>query len=171
MKSAVVRLGAVACLLGFAATANAQTSGVSYTYVDLQASFASIDVGTAGDIDGNGAKLFGSLALNRYFHALAGFERLGPDDIVIDDGLGNITTISIDDLDTWEIGVGVNTPTMGRSARQYRGGFVDRYSLFADVRAQGQDSSGSDRSGWSVNGGVRAVNFTRLVRIFCICYD
>lgn len=171
MKSAVVRLGAVACLLGFATTAHAQTAGVSYTYVDAQYSFASIDVGSAGDVDADGPKLFGSVALNRYFHALVGFERLSPDAIQLDDGLGNITTINLDDLDTWEIGVGVNTPTMGRAARQYRGGFVDRYSLFADIRVQGQDSSGSDRTGWSVNSGFRAVNFTRLETILGVGYE
>ena len=180
MNSAVIRLGAVACLLGIGATAQAQMTGtagtaVSYTYIDAQYSFAKIDVqsalGSVGDIDGDGLNLNGSLALNDYSYALAGFERLSPDDIEIDDGLGNITVIPTDDLDTWVIGLGLNTPTMGRTDRQYRGGLIDRYSLYADARYQGQDSGGSDRNGWSLNAGFRSVNFTRMEVILGFGYE
>lgn len=180
MKSAFVRLGAVACLLGFGATAQAQMTGVagtavSYTFVDLQYSFAKIEVsdalGSVGDIDGDGPNLNGSLALGPHMHALAGFERLSPDDIEIDDGLGNITVIPTGDLDTYMIGFGFNTPTMGRTDRQYRGGLIDRYSLFADARYMGQDSGGSDRNGWSLNAGFRSVNFTRMEVILGLGYE
>jgi len=179
MKSAFVRLGAVACLLGFAVTAQAQMTGVagtavSYTYVDFQYSFAKIDVPDAlggGDIDGNGPNLNGSMALSPHTHILAGFERLNPDDIEIDDGLGNITVIPTDDLDTLMIGFGFNTPTMGRTDRQYRGGLIDRYSLYADARYQSQDSGGSDRKGWSLNTGFRSVNFTRMEVILGFGYE
>lgn len=179
MKSAFVRLGAVACLLGFGATAHAQYSGVSfsgvsYTFIDLQYTFADIDVSGlpgVGDIDGNGPNLNGSLALNKYTHVLAGFERINPDDIEIDDGLGNITVIPTDDVDTYMVGFGFNTPTMGRAESQYRGGLIDRYSLFADARYMGQDSGGSDRNGWSLNAGFRSVNFTRMEVILGLGYE
>lgn len=179
MKSAFVRLGAVACLLGFGVAAEAQMqsvagASVSYTFIDAQYSFAKIDVPDAlggGDIDGDGPNLNGSLALNKYTHVLAGFERLSPDDIEVDDGLGNITTIPTDDLDTWAIGFGLNTPTMGRADRQYRGGLIDRYSLYADARYQGRDSGGSSQSGWSLNTGFRSVNFTRMEVILGIGYE
>ena len=39
MKSVFLRLSAVACLLGFGATATAQ---VPYTYIDVQAVFAAV---------------------------------------------------------------------------------------------------------------------------------
>jgi len=178
MKSALIRLGAVACLLGLGTTAQAQysTSGaaVSYTFIDAQYTFAKIDVPDSlggGSIDGNGPRLTGSMGLNRYTHLLAGFERLNPDDIEIDDGLGNITVIPTDDLDTYAIGFGFNTPTMGRADRQYRGGLIDRYSLFADARYMGQDSGGSDRNGWSLNTGFRSVNFTRMEVILGFGYE
>lgn len=179
MKSAFVRLGAVACLLGFGAAAHAQYSGVSFTgvsysFVDFQYTFANIDVPDAlggGDIDGNGPNLNGSLALNNYMHVVGGFDRLNPDDIENDDGLGNITVIPTDDVDTYMVGIGFNTPTMGRGERQYRGGLIDRYSLFADARFMNQDSGGSDRDGWSLNAGFRSVNFTRVEVILGIGYE
>lgn len=179
MKSAFVRLGAVACLLGFGAAAHAQYpgvsfSGVSYTFVDFQYSFAKIDVPDSlggGDIDGNGPNLNGSLALNKYSHLLGGFERINPDNIEIDDGLGNITTIQTDDIDTYMVGFGFNTPTMGRAERQYRGGLLDSYSLYADARYQGRDGGGSTQNGWSLNTGFRSVNFTRMEFIAGFGYE
>ena len=169
MKSAFVRLGAVACLLGFGAAAHAQYpgvsfSGVSYTFLDAQASFGKIDLPSAlggGRLDATGPYVNGSLAMNKYVHLIAGWERLNPDNIRVDDGLGNITTIQTDDIDTYQFGVGFNTPTLGRAERQYRGGLLDRYSLFADARYQGRDSGGT-QSGWALNAGFRSVNFTRL---------
>jgi len=179
MKSAFVRLGAVACLLGFGATANAQYSevsfaGVSYTYLDFQYSFASIDLPDSlggGDVDANGPNLNGAMALNSYSHLLAGFERLSPDDIEVDDGFGNVTTIPTDDIDTYMVGFGFHTPTMGRADRQYRGGLIDRYSLYADARYMGQDSGGSDINGYSLNAGFRSVNFTRMEVIVGFGYE
>ncbi|MFW2404483.1 MAG: hypothetical protein ACN4GT_06935, partial [Gammaproteobacteria bacterium] len=181
MKSAFIRLGAVACLLGLGIPVHAQTStagvsftGVSYTFVDLQYSFAKIDVPDAlngGDLDGGGPYLNGSMALNRYTHAVAGYENLKIDDIEIDDGLGNITVFPTDDVNTYMFGLGVNTPTMGRADRQYRGGLIDRYSLFADARYLAQDSSGSTSNGWQLNAGFRSVNFTRMEVILGVGYE
>jgi hypothetical protein len=142
--------------------------------VDVQYTFADIDVSGVqgvGEIDGDGPNVNGSLALTDNMHVLAGFERLSPDDIEIDDGLGNITVIPTDDLDTLMVGFGVNTPTVGRTDRQYRGGMLDRYSLFADARYQRQDSGGSDRNGWAVNAGFRSVNFTRAEVILGVGYE
>jgi len=181
MKSAVIRLGAFACLLGLGMPVHAQSStagvsftGVSYTFVDLQYSFAKFDVPDVlggGDIDGNGPYLNGSMALNQYTHLVAGYENLKPDDIEIDDGLGNITVIPIDDINTYMVGFGFNTPTMGRADRQYRGGLIDRYSLFADARYLGQDSDGSDSNGWQLNAGFRSVNFSRMEVILGLGYE
>lgn len=179
MKSAFVRPGAVACLLGLGLTAQAQVTGIvsttiPYTFIDAQYSFARIDVSSAlggGDIDGDGPNLNGSLAISKTMHVVAGFERLSPDDIEVDDGLGNITVIPTDDLDTWMVGFGLNTPPLGRADRQYRGGVIDRYSLFADARYLGQDSGGSDRNGWSVNGGFRSVNFSRVEVLLGVGYE
>jgi hypothetical protein len=155
-------------------TAAVSFTGVSYTFVDLQYTFADIDLPDAvggGDLDGDGPYLNGSLALNRYWHVVGGYENLKVDDIEIDDGLGNITVIPVDDVNTYALGIGVNTPTMGRAARQYRGGLIDRYSLFADARYQRRDSGGSDVNGWQLNAGFRSVNFTRMEVILGVGYE
>jgi len=177
MKSAFFRLGAIACLVSFGVTAQAQmysgTSGgsVSYTYIDGQYSSADIDVAPNGSVDADGAKFSGSLAMFDSMHILGEFERLRPDDIEVDDGLGNITTIPTDDLDTWGVGFGFHTPTVSRAAGQYRSGLMDSYSLFADVRYLGADSGSTDQNGWSLDAGFRSVNFTRMEVILGAGYE
>lgn len=174
MKSAVIRLGAFACLLGFGIAAQAQST-VSYTNIDLTYVGADIDVGSGvDDVDADGVKLAGSLNLQKYIHILGSYERLSPDDIVIDDGVNPPTVIPTDDLDSYSIGFGFHTPVMGRAERQYRSGLIDRYSLFFDAQYLGIDSGstgGSDPNGYSLDVGFRAVNFTRLETLLAVGYE
>lgn len=174
MKSAVIRLGAFACLLGFTIAAQAQSS-VSYTNIDLTYVGADIDVGPGiNDIDADGVKLAGSLNVHQYIHVLGSYERLSPDDIVIANGSNPPTIIPTDDLDTYSIGFGFHTPQFGRAERQYRSGLIDRYSLFFDAQYLGIDSGStgaSDPNGFSVDAGFRAVNSTRLETLLSVGYE
>ncbi|MFQ5636014.1 MAG: hypothetical protein ACE5G3_11890 [Gammaproteobacteria bacterium] len=171
MKSVLVRLGMVAFALGFTTTAQAQASAVSYTYIDARVNFSEIDVSPSGEIDADGPQVSASLQLHENIHLLGEFERLSRDDILIDDGLGNVTAVPLDDLDTYAAGVGFHTPTLSRGDRQYRGGLADGYSLFAEARYLRQDSGASNSNGWAANIGLRAVNYTRLESILGIGYE
>ena len=172
MKSVFLRLSAVACLLGFGATATAQ---VPYTYIDVQATFAdSIQVPAApvgSKVDGVGARVEGSLGIFPWLYLAGGVESIGADDYVQDDGVNPPAVYPGDDVNTYNVGIGFNTPAMGRSVRQYRGGVIDQYSLFADARYQGQERYGIDVNGWQLNAGLRSVNFTRLETILGVGYD
>jgi len=172
MKSVFLRLGTVACLLGFGATATAQ---VPYTYIDVAAVFAdSIQVPQApvgGKVDGIGARVDGSLGITPWLYLAGGVESIGADDLVVEEPGVGPTTYPGDDVNTYNIGLGFNTPVMGRADRTYKGGVIDRYSLFADARYQGQERYGIDVIGWQVNAGLRAVNFTRLETIFGVGYE
>ena len=173
MKSALIRLGAFACLLGFGIVAQAQST-VSYTNIDVSYVGANLEVGSGfSDVDADGGRLAGSMQLHKYIHILGSYERLSPDDL-IDNSTTPPTVWSTDDLDTYSFGLGFHTPEMGRAERQYRGGLIDRYSMFFDVQYVGMDSGssgGSDPSGYAVDAGFRAVNNTRLETLFSVGYE
>ena len=172
MKSVFLRLSSVACLLGFSATAAAQ---VPDTFIDVQAVFAdSIQVPTApvgSKVDGNGARVDGSLGITPWLYLAGGVESIGADDYVQEDAGGNVSTYPGDDVNTYNIGIGFNTPVMGRGDRTFRGGVIDSYSLFADARYQGQERYGIDVNGWQLNTGFRSVNFTRMETIIGVGYE
>jgi hypothetical protein len=180
MKSAVIRLGAVACLLGFAVAAQAQRNGVSWTYVEAAFQGVNVDLPdnqllSSGDVDGNGGKIAGALQIQRYVHLLGSFERLTLDDIVVNDPNNSAnppTMFPVDDVDTWAVGFGFNTAVIGRGERQYRGGFIDRYSLFVDGQYMGRKTGGSnDPNGLAFDVGFRSVNFTRMESLVAIGYE
>jgi hypothetical protein len=171
MKSALIRLGAIACLLSFGNAAQAQAT-VSYTNIDLEFVHADIDFGSGfEDFDGDGVNLAGSLNLHKYIHVLGSYERLGLDD-TIDNSTAPPTVTTREDLDSYSIGFGFHTPSMGRGEREYRSGLIDRYSLFVQGEYLGTETTDSDTfNGYSFDAGFRSVNHTRMESLLAFGYE
>jgi hypothetical protein len=166
MNSLIVRLGAFASLLALSISAQAQSSGVSYTFVDV--SYQNL----SGDLDGDGVRAEGSLGISNYFHAFSNFESSSLDDTVTDDGMGTITTTENGDWSTLGIGFGVHSPLTSGVSRGYTS-VTDRFSFFLDGQflISETDTPLGDINGWALDTGFRAVNSSRLEFIGKIGYE
>ena len=161
MKHVIIGLCACATFLGIGGAAYAQSNEISYSYVE--AAYQFVDGSTSGttisDLEGDGPAVAASLKLGSNFHIFGDYEKIRLDDATVDDGSGNLVSVSFSDLDTWGVGAGFHTSVFGgRSDGQYRN-TQDRYSLFVQGQYISADPGSTD--GWSAEAGLRAVNFTR----------
>lgn len=165
MNARVFRLGSLCVLLGAAMAVQAQNTppGVSWTYIHGSYQWSEFDFGDAGDVDGDGPRIEGSLQVHPWVHLLASYETSDLDNISIP--VDETTSINLDpgDAEYWSIGIGLHTPVLGSATRDW-GAPRDQYSFFLDARYLNRDfdlTSGDD-SGYSVDLGLRAINFTNL---------
>jgi hypothetical protein len=159
MKYPIICIVMLAGLL-LGSITQAQTSKVSYTTIDVVYQGAEFDT-PLGDVDGDGFRAAGSLALHKHWHVFGGYESNGLDDLVVDVN-GTPTTVSFGDLDVMNVGIGINTAPRGGGSNVRTRNTLDRYSLFLNGQFLRADSSGSDRNGWAAETGFRSINFTNF---------
>ena len=148
MQSHVFRWLTLSAFLAVSGLAQAQSTGISWTYVEAAYQTTEFDLGVA-DLDGDGPLFAGSLALGDYMHAFASFQN---------SALDNLFGVDPGDLGQYEFGIGFHTPvTNPRNDRLYS----DRLSAFFNAQYLGLDpDTGSDADGWGLDVGVRMINFT-----------
>jgi hypothetical protein len=158
MKHRVICLAALTGFLFLTAAAQAQLASTPYTYFEGSFQGSTFDTGTGfnEDADGHGPRFAVSVAMQENIFLFGTYENNNLDDLM--DSFGN--TVSPSDIDTWGVGVGLNTAlTTGRVDRTYRG-FADRFSVFLD--AQYLNGGVTDDNGYALDIGFRAINYTRL---------
>ena len=127
MKYPIICIVMLAGLL-LSSIAQAQTSKVSYTTIDVAYQGSEFD-SSFGDVDGDGFRGAGSLALHKNWHVFGGYESNQLDDFVVDVN-GTPTTFSPGDLNIWNVGLGINTDPRGGGTNMRTRNTLDRYSLF-----------------------------------------
>lgn len=165
MKYAVICLVALTGLIGLSAV-QAQTATTPYTYIEgffLGGTFDSgstIDNTVVNDeIDGNGPRFEVSVALHENIYIFGNYENIDVDNFN-DNSTTPPTMISFGDVETWGVGVGINSSlSAGRTDGNLRSP-SDRFSVFLD--GQYLDGGPPDTDGFAFDLGVRAINFTRL---------
>lgn len=158
MKHAIIWLSVLATFLGLGVAAHAQSSEISYSFVEAVYQGASVSTGTFGDVDGDGPRLAASLALGNHMHVFGNYEKIKLDDVTSDSGLGTPVTVSFSDVDIWGVGLGFHTSVFGGRADGQIRNPQDRYSVFFDGQYISADPGDSD--GFALDAGFRAVNFT-----------
>ena len=168
MKYAIIGLAAFASLLGFSASALAQSGSTSYTYVEgsYEGSTFNTDQALGDDADGNGGRFEASLALHKNMYVFGTYQISSLDDIT------NPAPVVLDDATLGTIGFGFNTGlSSGRIARDYRG-LLDRYSLFLNGQWKHLDIDNvGDADGFEFEVGLRSINFTPFEFIASVGYE
>ncbi len=166
MKYAVICFVAFAGLMGLSAV-QAQTATTPYTYVEGMFQATTFDTSgmTIGatvldkDLDGNGPRFEASVALHENVYIFGNYATTSVDDFTDTTAVPPVT-LSFADVDTWGIGLGINTSlSTSHLDRNYRG-LSDRFTVFFD--AQYLDGGPVDTDGYALDLGFRAINFTRL---------
>ena len=157
MKYAIICLGAFVTFIGIGVSAHAQSSEISYSFLEAAYQAAEVSTSSFGDVDGDGPALAASLKLGSHFHVFGNYDKIKLDKVTTDPGTGPVT-VSFSDVDSWGVGAGFHTSVFGgRSDGQYRN-TQDKYSLFIEGQYISVDPG--DVDGYAVDAGLRAVNFT-----------
>lgn len=158
MKYAIICLGAFATSLGLSVPAHAQSTEISYSFVEAAYQWTEVSTSSFGKVDGDGPALAASLTLGNHMHVFGNYAKISLDDVTSDPGTGTPVTVSFSDVDTWGVGLGFHTSIFGGQADgQYRN-TQDKYSLFFEGQYISADPGDTD--GFALDVGFRAVNFT-----------
>ena len=164
MKAVIIRWSSLVLLLfsGFGAHAQSDPPGVSWTYLHASYQWGEFDQSDPiGDVDGDGPRIEASVQAHPWVHLLASYETFDLDSVTIP--IDTTTSITVDpgDVDIWSVGIGLHTPVVGRANRDW-GRPRDRYSFYLDARYLNADTDAGDSNGYSVDLGLRSINFTTL---------